>query len=467
MSDRFNNKRRAASGKGQPIPTRTTADNFQLNLKEEDMRGRGSAFRDNEQTTADHYASRQTYYTEKERKKQEREHRRRNRLKSGKNKRVFAVVWLAMVLLISFTIASILITGSNDFFAANRPDGIAEVTMPENVTAEQLAKILTEKGVIDSEMFFKLYCQITAEDKIKDIKPGNYFLETNMDYEFIITMLREGETDRSVVQITFPEGLTVNDVAALLEENEVCKAKDVLDVMETIPFSEYSVIQNMQNADQRYNKLEGYLFPDTYEFYKNDEPETVIRKMISNCETKLSMYQDRIPGTGMTTDEIIILASIIQREAADLNDMYSVSAVLHNRLEGRGAADGVVKLECDSTMFYPYHTRHDLPEGQSDYISRYNTYDFEGLPAGAICNPGIDAIKAAISPSDAHSEYLFFCHSDDGVAYYARTQEEQTQNEIIAGLTDPASADAVENPEGYTEEYVEEYYGEYDEEYYE
>ena len=456
MSDRFNKGRRIAQGKGQPIPERTTADNFQLNLKEEDMGSRDSAMREHEQTTADHYASRQTYYTEKERKKQEREHRRRNRLKSGKNKRVFAVVWLAMVLLVSFTFASILITGSNDFLAVNRPDGIAEVTMPENVTSEQLAKILAEKGVIDSEMFFNLYCQITAEDKLKDIKPGNYHLETNMDYEFILDMLRDGDTERSVVQITFPEGLTVFEVAALLEENGICKADDAIKVMEEVPFNEYSVIQNMENADQRYNKMEGYLFPDTYEFYTNDNAETVIRKMLSNCETKLSMYQDRIPDTGMTTDQIIILASIIQREAADLNDMYSVSAVLHNRIEG---LNGTGKLECDSTTFYPYHTRHDLPDGPDSYISKYNTYDFAGLPAGAICNPGIDAIKAAISPSEAHREYLFFCHSNDGVAYYAHTQEEQTQNEILAGLTDPASVDAGgENPEEYVEEeYVEEY----------
>ena len=137
----------------------------------------------------------------------------------------------------------------------------------------------------------------------------------------------------------------------------------------------------------------------------------------------------------MTMDQVVVLASIIQREAASPQDMYDVSAVLHNRMDF-GADYGIFRLECDSTMYYPYKNAGDVPETGALSWGAYDTYEIEGLPAGAICNPGLDAIRAAVLPNtegDAAS-YLYFCHAADGTAYYATNSYDHEYNLQLAGL---------------------------------
>ena len=134
----------------------------------------------------------------------------------------------------------------------------------------------------------------------------------------------------------------------------------------------------------------------------------------------------------MTLDEVLTLASIIQMEAANTDDMYMVSSVLHNRLEN-GSQYDIYTLDCDSTTYYPYRTKDDVPEAERDtFTSTYNTYTVRGLPAGPICNPGMDAIDAALNPQDTN--YYYFCHDADGNAYYAVTAAEHQQNLVEAGL---------------------------------
>lgn len=443
MSKRFNDRtRRAAPGHGQPLSEGHSSGNFKLNLRERDLGGDPQR-----STQADRYASRQMQYTEKERRRQEREHRKRNRIKAGKNKRLFTLVWLVMVLLVSFTMASFLIAGSNDFFGINRVDSITDVVIPENVDSKQLAMLLKEHGVINNELFFELYCKLTAENKLQAMEPGTYSIETDRDYENIITILRAGDTDREVVTITFPEGISALEAATLLEENGVCSQKEALDAMNEALYGQYSVVSDLRNESLRYYKLEGYLYPDTYDFYKEDGPAAVYKKMLGNCVSKLDIVQDTIMQSGMTLDEVMTLASIIQREAADVNDMYRVSAVLNNRLK-EDPDSPLSKLECDSTFFYPYHRQSDLPPENQSFVSTYNTYDVVGLPIGPICNPGIDAIKAALRPALDAADYFYFCHAADGTAYYARTFEEHEANLVLAGLTDGAAAAEGEAAEG-------------------
>ena len=148
---------------------------------------------------------------------------------------------------------------------------------------------------------------------------------------------------------------------------------------------------------------------------------------------------------GMTMEDILTLASLIQAEAADEKDMYMISSVLHNRLStlSNGGTNwygesGLSKLQLDSTIFYPYATQADVPVSIRDsYISQYSTYEYEGLPAGPICNPSLAAIEAALSPNDTN--YFYFCHkaatdTEDAVAYYAVTYSEHINNQYAAGL---------------------------------
>ncbi len=375
-----------------------------------------------------------SYDAEKERRAEEKAHKKRNKLKARKNKRVFSLMWLVMVLLVSFTLASYLIGGANDFFAVGRIQGSAEVEIPEKVTIDQLTEILVQKGIVNKAEFFKLYCKVTAEEEL--FVPGKYKLATNLDYEEIIDKLQGGEENREVVRITFQEGLTALEVAALLEENKVCTAEEFLKTLNEGDFSNYELVAPLSESSGKYYRLEGYLFPDTYDFYVGEELESVIGKLLNNFGNRLTTdMKNAIQKSNMTLDQIVTLASIIQAEAADANDMFKVSAVLHNRLSF-GAEYGVPMLQCDSTIYYPYTERQTVPETGALPYGDYNTYNFDGLPAGAICNPGVDAIRAALSPStdgDA-SSYLFFCHAADGTAYYATNEEDHIYNQYEAGL---------------------------------
>lgn len=240
-----------------------------------------------------------------------------------------------------------------------------------------------------------------------------------------------------MVTVTFPEGMTVLQVAALLEENEVCSQEDFLTAVNSSDFDGYDAIAPIASSTGKYYKLEGYLFPDTYDFYKGEEIDSVVGKLVYNFQNRTADLEERIAASGMTLDQIVTMASIIQREAANTQDMANVSAVLHNRLDF-GGEYGIYRLECDSTIYYPYQRAEDVPETGALSYGNYDTYEVQGLPAGAICNPGLDAIEAALNPNtegDA-ANYLYFCHAADGTAYYATNADDHAYNMQLAGLTE-------------------------------
>ncbi len=377
-----------------------------------------------------------TYYSsEKDRKAEKKAHKKRDKLKARKNKRVFALVWLCMVLLVSFTLASYLIGGANDFFAVGRRNGTTEVELPAGISAHDLASLLHQRGAIDKPEFFELYSKITVDDW-EYFQPGVYQVGTNLDYEDLINTLQGGNQSREEVTVTFPEGSNVLEVAQLLEENEVCSQEDFLKAVNEGDFSNYEVVAALGDGGGRYYKLEGYLFPDTYDFYKGEELESVIGKMLANFQEKMSdATKSLVEQSGMSLDQIVTIASIVQGEAANASDMYDVSSVLHNRLDF-GAENDIFRLECDSTMYYPYKNAAAVPESGALSYGNYDTYQIDGLPAGPICNPGMDAIQAALKPNregDA-AEYLYFCHADDGTPYYATNSWDHEYNLELAGL---------------------------------
>lgn len=409
--------------------------NFKLNIDERDLAtGSVDIPERRSQPPRPEYSTNKAYLTDKERRAEKKAHKKRNKLKARKNRWIFSVVWLCMVLLVSFTLASYLIQGSNDFFAANRTEGTTEVTIPKEVTVDQLTQILYEAGAIKKPEFFKLYCSVTAS--MEYFQPGTYKIETNMDYQDLISTLQGGNESREVVTVTFPEGITALEMASLLEENEVCSAQDFLTAIDSDDFDNYDMIGAITNGADKYYKLEGYLFPDTYNFYKGEEIDSVVSKFLYNFQNRVSDLQTEIANSGMTEDQVVIMASIIQREAANVNDMKDVSAVLHNRLNF-GAEYGIYRLECDSTTYYPYKRAEDVPATDALSYGNYDTYQVQGLPAGAICNPGLDAIEAALRPNtegDA-AYYLYFCHAADGTAYYATNAEDHEYNKQLAGLS--------------------------------
>ncbi len=379
--------------------------------------------------------------------------------KSRKNRIFFRVVWFIMAALISVLLGGYMSVGINDMLAADRKDG-KEVTIeiPENASLNYVTDLLASNDIIKNEGFFKLYATITKSTS--GFVRGSYQIKTNLDYQAIISYLQTNTNRTDVVEVQFIEGLNIREYAELLEKNDVCSASEFLNACNSDDFDEeFTFLSEIKNKSGRYYKLEGYLFPDMYYFYKDEDVDSVIRKMLNNYEKKLYHTKSRVEGfdkrvtleerakaAGMTVDEVLTLASVIQAEAADVDDMYMVSSVLHNRLstvDSDGISPygdmGLMQLQLDSTVYYPYKSKSQIPISERNaFKSKYDTYEINGLPPGPICNPGSDAIDAALSPEE--SDYYFFCHKaatvdEPAQSYYARTNEEHEQNLALAGLT--------------------------------
>lgn len=234
------------------------------------------------------------------------------------------------------------------------------------------------------------------------------------------------------VSVTLPEGSTCVQIAATLEENGVCGADEFIAAVNDesnlalLPIS-------IDNSDERAFLLEGYVFPDTYEFYCNTSGQSALEKFLENTRAKLTdSFLQRATDMGYTLDEIITLASIIQEEAGDPDEMPNVSAVIHNRLD----SSDYPYIQCDVAVVYleTYVKPYFSDDEYDDICDLYNIVrKRKGLPAGAITNPGIDAIEAALYPSD--TDYYYFVTDSDGNYYYAETYSQHRDNCEIAGIS--------------------------------
>lgn len=228
--------------------------------------------------------------------------------------------------------------------------------------------------------------------------------------------------DPYVATVTFPEGFTVTQIAEKLEENSVCSKEDFLEAVNN-PSEEILQELGIENREDRIFTLEGYVFPDTYEFYKGESASSVLQRFIDNYRVKITENdKQRAAELGYTMDEIIRIASIIQEESGRPEQDMKVSSVLHNRLNTS------TKIECDVTITYledycaPYLTNGLTDENRENY----NTYKCLALPAGPITNPGYSAIQAALYPEQTN--YLFFVTDKDWNYYYAATWAEHVAN---------------------------------------
>lgn len=369
-------------------------------------------------------------------KQQKKEEKYIEKSKARRNRRIFKLVWISMIVIVAVVLSQFLLVGVNDLLAISREENASKVTIsiPANPTMDDIADILYQGKVIKQPMFFKLYANFTSS--VEGFRQGNFEIETDKDYEAIINFLQSNVNRTDIVTVQITEGMNTLEIARTLHEQGVLTdMQEFLDLCNSEYFDEdFTFLQEIKNAGERYYKLEGYLFPDTYDFYIDEAPKSVISKFLNNYENKIVLHKekyfsnskkstltDEALDTGYTVDEILTIASIIQAEAASRDDMYYISSILHNRLE-YGIDEGVAMLNCDCTVYYPYRKYSEVPESiRSTFHSSYNTNDFNGLPPGPICNPGVEAVKAAINPYE--TEYLYFCHDsvDNGSTPYYST----------------------------------------------
>lgn len=230
------------------------------------------------------------------------------------------------------------------------------------------------------------------------------------------------------VRVSIPEGFTLSQIGDRLEAKGVCKKADLIQSAQTYDFSYYPLVKAIAANDHRCYKLEGYLYPDTYDFYLDSKPQDVIGKFLRNVEDNIT---DKYKYAGMTTDQVITLASVIEREADNPDDMKKVSSVFHNRLK-KGQ-----RLEADATIVYIESFVKPNIGGANTYNSYYNTYKCSALPAGPICSPGANALNAAAHPAD--TDYYYFITSG-GRYYYQKTLEEHNQKLDELGMSKSSSS---------------------------
>jgi UPF0755 protein len=275
-------------------------------------------------------------------------------------------------------------------------------------------------------MAIKLY-------KPETIYPGDITLQPSMGYAAIIETLETQRESYETVTITFTEGENLLEIAQKLEDNGVCDASDFL--FEFNKSQDFDFEEKITDNENTYYAREGYFFPDTYEFYVGDTAYNVTKIVRENFEKKITekMYT-RMDKLNLTLNETITLASMVQLEARNADEMPTVASVFLNRLND---SDTFPQLQSDPTGNYVTEVIATQSDNQSTidhYSEYYDTYQCNGLPAGPICNPGLDAINAVLYPDD--TDYYYFCNDlDTGESFYAETLEEHEKNLKKAGLS--------------------------------
>ncbi|MBQ7638023.1 MAG: endolytic transglycosylase MltG [Clostridia bacterium] len=366
--------------------------------------------------------------------------------KGGKNKKkkkktttgslILAMVVVVFVIVLALLVRIPVLGCMNDVLAIDRSSTEMRVILDDKMTTSQVLDLLDEKGLIYSAHFCKLisrflgYSKIQQEDGsyVDRVYPaGTYYLSSDMGVEGMLREIITSGEEQNVVELTFPEGFTIDQIVERLSLNGVASEKALYDVLNSESFYEdYEFLSFIKDKAYRYRKLEGYLYPDTYQFYYGENPESVLRKFLDNFKEKWNeKFASLAKESEYNIDQILTVASILQKEASDADQMKVISSIIYNRLE----SSSFPFINCDSTAKYITAHEEDLKAAGS-YVtlrSHYDTYQITGLPVGPICNPGEDAIAAAVSP--ANTNYYYFLHDSKGNIYLASTSAEHEYNQ--------------------------------------
>ena len=351
------------------------------------------------------------------------DYRQDERRKRARHRKVWNGIRPFIILLLSVAVCvTIFKTGMNIIlkeyvYPADITDATPiTVTIEKGSGASTIAKVLYEAcgegevGLIRSKAAFKIYVDFTG--KSSTLQAGTYVLSKNMDITQIVDTICLGNPPRQIVKFTVIEGMDIEAIAEkLVKEGLLNDTQKFLSMCKTgEEFKEYSFVSAVlaeEDAAQRDYALEGYMFPDTYEFYADASEKTIITKMMLRFNDVFTdEYLDRAQELNMSIDDVVTLASIIEKEAAQIDDFAKVSAVFHNRM-GKD-----MRLESDAPLRYIFKTKGvlDFTSEQMKSTSPYNTYTNDGLPLGPIDNPGDNAINAALWPNEEYQKdgYLYF-----------------------------------------------------------
>ena len=286
-----------------------------------------------------------------------------------------------------------------------------------------IADTLKEKGLIRSKLFYKIYVKT---HKLDDLQAGLYNLNKSMDVEEILSVLKKGSNyNPDAIKITILEGKNIRYISSLIEKNTNHTSDEFISLLSNQEFldeliNKYWFLDNSIKNQNIYYSLEGYLFPDTYEFKNKDVPlKDIIIKMLDQMDNKLTPYKEKINTSKYNIHEILTLASIVELEGSTSNDRNGVAGVFYNRLESNWS------LGSDVTTYYAQKvdiTERELTKAEFDSVNSYNTRSSSmagKLPVGPVCNPGIESIVAAIEPEE--HDYFYFVADKNKKTYFTKT----------------------------------------------
>ncbi|MCK5590432.1 MAG: endolytic transglycosylase MltG [Candidatus Pacebacteria bacterium] len=276
------------------------------------------------------------------------------------------------------------------------------INIEQGANLTEISQTLTEKSVINSPLFLKLSVRYIEKDSMAIA--GDYFFDKPLSVFDVAKKITLGEYGLTPIKVTILEGTTISEMAEIFEGK----------------FPEF----NSEHFVELAEGSEGYLFPDTYSFLLNTKEDQIFKEMRDNFDKKIASIQEEIDASGRPLEEIIIMASIIEKEAWKEEDRRLISGVLWNRIEIG------MPLQVDAAFLYingksTYHLTYD----DLDIDSPYNTYKYKGLPVGPICNPSLSSLKAAVLPEE--SEYLFYLADRNGNTYYAFNFEGHKKNKWL------------------------------------
>ena len=331
------------------------------------------------------------------------------------------VGYLIFVLLASAILAGVGWMLGSDFCAFNRGalrETSVEVTAEDSVST--VADKLQDAGLIKYKWLVKLYAGISHADK--KIGIGTYTLNTEMDYRALILGMHNssGNLTAETVTVTIPEGYTVEEIFKLMENKGVCSYDDLLKTAQKETF-DFDFLKDVKTKEEK--RLEGYLFPDTYEFYKNHNAKNALGKLIDAFADRIdedAFASSKAKSMGYSMKDVVIIASLIEKET-DGTDQWDIASVIYNRLQKPGETAGLLQIDASLLYGLPDHTGA-ITNADKAVDTPYNLYLHKGLPPTAIANPGSAALKAAMDPND--TDYYYYALGTDGKHHFSKTLSE-------------------------------------------
>lgn len=287
--------------------------------------------------------------------------------------------------------------------------------IPHGASSTEIGQLLEKNGLIRSDRFFNIYVRVTGATNA--LQAGVYEIPPDKNLEGILQIMASGK--QNTFRVTIPEGFTVKQIADRLSEHGIDQDQ-FLEAVDNESF-DYEFIKELDNNDKRLYRLEGYLFPSTYEIRKGASPEEIIDIMLKEFDKRLQRdgVKNKLKEQNLTVDKWVTIASIVEREGQVNEELPRISGVIHNRLEIG------MPLQVDATIQYLRgEQKARLMYKDLEVDSPYNTYKVKGLPPGPISSPGEAALNAVLEPED--HEYLYYVTRKDGTKlhYFSKTYKE-------------------------------------------